>query len=94
VQIAVLESVGHGASTGFRSRPILVESFVQWLRVRYGLVLAPRWPDATIQDYAAFNANLHHLKDRLREIGFYTDLSDAYNAQVIRPRYTMEYEAL
>jgi hypothetical protein len=71
-----------------------VDSFVDWLRARYGLVLAPRWPHATIQDYEAFNANLRHLKDRLREIGFYTDLSDAYNAQVIRPRYTMEYEAL
>lgn len=94
VQIAVLEPVGHGAGTGFRSRPILVEDFVQWLRARYGLVLAPQWPDATIRDYEAFNANLRFLKDRLREIGFYTDLSDAYNAQVIRPRYTMEHEAL
>ncbi len=94
VQIAVLEPVGHGASTGFRSRPILVEDFVAWLRARYGLVLAPQWQDATIQDYEAFNANLRYLQDRLREIGFYTNLSDAYNAQVIRPRYTMEYEAL
>jgi len=94
VQIAVLEPVGHGATMGFRSRPILVEDFVRWLRVRYGLALAPQWPDATIQEYEAFNANLRHLKDRLREIGFYTDLSDAYNAQVIRPRYTMEYETL
>jgi len=94
VQIAVLEPVGHGAGTGFCSRPILVDDFVNWLRARYGLVLAPSWPGATIQDYKAFNGNLHHLKGRLREIGFYTDLSDAYNAQVIRPRYTMEYEAL
>jgi hypothetical protein len=94
IQIAVLEPAGHGAATGFHSRPILVEDFVAWLRARYGLVLAPQWPDATIQDYEAFNANLRYLKDRLREIGFYTDLSDAYNAQVIRPRYTMEYEAL
>jgi len=94
VQVAVLEAVGHGAETGFRSRPILVEDFVTWLRSRYGLVLAPQWPNATIQDYEAFNQNLRFLKDRLREIGFYTDLSDAYNAQVIRPRYTMEYEAL
>jgi len=94
VQVAVLEAAGRGADTGFRSRPILVEDFVKWLRARYGLVLAPQWPDATIQDYEAFNDNLRVLKDRLREIGFYTDLSDAYNAQVIRPRYTMNYEAL
>lgn len=94
VQIAVLEPVGHGAGARFRSRPILVDEFVDWLRARYGLVLAPRWQDATIQEYEAFNANLRHLRDRLREIGFYTDLSDAYNAQAIRPRYTMENEAL
>jgi hypothetical protein len=30
------------------------------------------------------------LKDRLREIGFYDDLSDAYNAQTIRPRYRLD----
>lgn len=93
VQIAVLEPAGRGASTGFRSRPILVDEFIQWLRARYGLVLAPNWPDATIQDYNAFNGNLKNLKTRLREIGFYTDLSDAYNAQVIRPRYSIESEA-
>ncbi len=94
VQIAVLESVGQGVGAGFRSRPILVEDFVSWLCNRYGLVLNPATLDATIQDYEAFSGNLNHLKNRLREIGFYTDLSDAYNAQVIRPRYAMEYEPL
>lgn len=94
VQIAVLEPVGRGAGTGFRARPILVDEFVQWVRARYGLSLSPRWPEATIQDYEGFNTNLRDLKQRLREIGFYTDLSDAYNAQVIRPRYSVEYEAL
>lgn len=94
VQVAVLEPVGRGAGAGFRARPILVDDFVQWVRARYGLSLSPRWPDATIQDYEGFNTNLRDLKQRLREIGFYTDLSDAYNAQVIRPRYSVEYEAL
>ena len=83
VQIAVLEPEG----MGFRSRPILVDDLLFWLRQRYGLTLMPDWPTATIQDYEAFNANLRTLKRRLREIGFYTDLSDAYNAQIIRPRY-------
>ncbi len=87
VQIAVLEPKGTQAEAGFRSRPILIDQFTTWLRQRYGLVLMPDRPDATIQDYEAFNANLLHLKGRLREIGFYTDLSDAYNAQTIRPRY-------
>lgn len=87
VQIAVLEPKKTTTRAEFRSRPILIDQFIRWLRQRYGLVLIPDWPDATIQDYEAFNTNLHHLKVRLREIGFYTDLSDAYNAQTIRPRY-------
>ena len=77
------------ARTGFQSKSILIDEFVIWLKGRYGLVLVPDWPDATIQDYEAFNQNMRLLKDRLREIGFYTDLSDAYNAQSIRPRYTI-----
>lgn len=87
VQIAVLEPTDQPDGVGFCSRPILIDQFTAWLRERYGLVLIPDWPDATIADYQAFNANLDHLKNRLREIGFYTDLSDAYNAQTIRPRY-------
>ena len=90
VQIAVQEPVGKGSQTGFRSRPILVDDFVRWLGERYGLVLMPAWPDATIADYEAFNTNLRCLKQRLREVGFYTDLSDAYNAQIIRPRYPIQ----
>jgi hypothetical protein len=92
VQIAVLERSGSGSQTTFRSRPILVDDFVRWLRNRYGLVLVPHQPDASIRDYEAYNQNLRQLKSRLREIGFYTDLSDAYNAQVIRPRYSIVRE--
>ncbi len=83
VQIAVVQPEG----SDFRSRPIRVNDLLFWLRQRYGLTLMPEWPAATIQDYEAFNVNLRILKRRLREIGFYTDLSDAYNAQIIRPRY-------
>jgi hypothetical protein len=89
-----LEPVGSGAALTFRSRPLLIDEFVGWLRKRYGIVLAPEWSGATIQDYEAFNANLGSLKERLREIGFFTDLSDAYNAQTIRPRYTIEAEVM
>jgi len=83
VQVAVLQPEG----AEFRSRPILIDDLLFWMRQRYGLTLMPDWPAATIKDYGAFNANLGILKRRLREIGFYTDLSDAYNAQIIRPRY-------
>lgn len=44
----------------------------------------------TLEEHRAFRKNLRDLKDRLREIGFYDDLSDAYNAQTIRPRYRLD----
>ena len=89
VQIAVLKPIGQYADTKFISQPILIDDFVTWLSERYGLVIMPNWPHARIEDNKAFNANLMNLKRRLREIGFYTDLSDAYNTQTIRPRYSV-----
>jgi hypothetical protein len=44
----------------------------------------------TMEEHQAFRDNVRALKDRLREIGFYDDLSDAYNAQTIRPRYPID----
>ena len=90
VQIAVLQPEGTGASVHFKSRSILIDDFTIWLRERYGLVIMPSWPDASIEDNKSFNQNLINLKRRLREIGFYTDLSDAYNTQTIRPRYPID----
>ncbi len=90
VQLAVLQPEGTGAATHFVSRPILIDDFVVWLRQRYGLIIMPAWPDATIEDNLAFNSNMNNLKRRLREIGFYTDLSDAYNTQTIRPHYAID----
>jgi hypothetical protein len=87
VQIAVLEQTGTYSDTDFRSRPILIDDFMEWLQQRYGLAIVPKMQDPTIEDNKAFNMNLHQLKLRLREIGFFTDLSDAYNTQIIRPRY-------
>ncbi|MCA9948059.1 MAG: hypothetical protein KDE48_00295 [Anaerolineales bacterium] len=90
VQIAVLDITSKNGKKAFYSRPILIDEFVTWLKDRYGFTIVPNWPDASIKDYEAFNTNMRHLKDRLREIGFYTDLSDAYNAQKIRPRYEIK----
>lgn len=90
VQIAVLDVDNSDGVPKFHSRPILIDEFVAWLKERYGFTIVPDWPNASIKDYEAFNTNMRHLKDRLREIGFYTDLSDAYNAQKIRPRYEIK----
>lgn len=90
VQISVLDTHIVGDEKRFYSRPILIDEFVTWLKERYGFTIAPNSPNSTIKDYEAFNANMRYLKSRLREIGFYTDLSDAYNAQKIRPRYEIK----
>lgn len=89
VQIAVLEPV---ADYGFRTRSIRIDDFIEWLQRRYGIYIGrlPESREPSITDLEALRLNVQAFKDRLREIGFYTDLSDAYISQVIRPRYYME----
>jgi hypothetical protein len=69
-----------------------VDEFLGLLRDRYGLYI-DRLPNedgfgsATVTDHAALQANVAAFTARLREIGFYSDLSDAYLTQTITPRY-------
>lgn len=95
VQLAVLQWEETGAGKRFFSKPILFSDFVEWVEARYGFVIgAPTSPGmkgpTTLEEHKAFRENVRALKDRLREIGFYDDLSDAYNAQTIRPRYEID----
>jgi hypothetical protein len=93
VQIAVLKPAGQDPAGQplFKSEPILVSDLLDWLRRRYGIAVgaaqlhngAARSPS----DLRALRENEEGFKERLREIGFYTDLSDAYNAQRVAPRY-------
>jgi hypothetical protein len=91
IQVAVLDPIGTGAEKRFRSRQMPIDEFMQWLEERYGFVIdgsrLDKYADADIRDYEAFRGNVQALKNRLREIGFFVDLSDAYNTQTIRPRY-------
>lgn len=91
VQIAVLEATGPDS---YRTRVIRINDFMDWLHERYGFIIngldSPNYAkQAELADNEAFRHNIQALKDRLREIGFYTDLSDAYNAQTIQPRYKL-----
>ncbi len=86
VQIAVLER--HGPGGEFRPRNLLVEDFVEWLRTRYGIVVyTPAHREVTASEQPAWTANKNALRERLHQIGFYSDLSDAFNSQTLRPRY-------
>ncbi|MFT3769608.1 MAG: hypothetical protein QM820_29585 [Minicystis sp.] len=94
VQLAVLSFDEKGGEKQFYTEPMLVEDFLRWVEHRYGFVVAPATTAAgrrptTLEEHRAFRDNVRALKDRLREIGFYDDLSDAYNAQTVRPRYTL-----
>lgn len=92
VQLSVLRFEESLVGKGFWSEDILIEDFLHWIERRYGFVIGPSVTDpqrrpVTLDQHRAYRENVTALKDRLREIGFYDDLSDAYNAQRIRPRY-------
>jgi hypothetical protein len=90
----LLETLVHIAVVGRRegaplsSRIVLVDEFVTWLRDRYGFVVyAPDFRAVHPEEHEAWQRNEQALRERLHEIGFFVDLSDAYNSQTLRPRY-------
>ena len=90
LQLAVLERQG----TKFCTREIRVDELLKLLRERYGLYidrlpLIDGFGQPSIEDQQALRANLATFKNRLREIGFFQDLSDAYITQTVTPRYTI-----
>ena len=94
LQIAVLESSG----PEFATRELLVDELLTFLRERYGIHV-DRLPPGdgfgapSINDLAALRQNRKDFESRLREIGFFRDLSDAFVTQTIAPRYTISANA-
>lgn len=78
----------------FVTREMRIEDLLTFLLNRYGLYIdqLPEGNQATssILDRRALRLNLEAFKRRLREIGFYEDLSDAYVTQKVSPRYTIK----
>ncbi len=77
----------------FVTREVRIEDLLAFLRNRYGLYI-DRLPEksqksSSILDRRALRLNLEAFKRRLREIGFYQDLSDAYVTQKVSPRYAI-----
>ena len=89
VQILVLESNGNQ----FQTKSLSIEELASNIRERYGLIInglgEDRFADADLQTHLAFKENMEAFKMKLRQIGFYSDLSDAYILQRIRPRYEL-----
>ena len=85
VQLAV---VSHNQKKGFFTRPIVITDFVEWLKSRYGILIdRNNGAEDSPEGAKALENNYNTLKSRLRQLGFYVDLSDASNSQVIRPRF-------
>ncbi|GKT09775.1 hypothetical protein [Desulforhabdus sp. TSK] len=89
LQVAVLTWEGGR----FITREVRIEELLAFLRTRYGLYI-DRLPEGSqaagsIVDRRAMRLNLEAFKRRLREIGFYEDLSDAYVTQKVSPRYAI-----
>lgn len=87
VQLAVVSS----DTRSFKTQSITIVHFVEWLKNRYGIYIN-EWPEGSDspETSKALNNNFLALKERLRQLGFYTDLSDASNSQVIKPRFKIE----
>jgi len=93
LQLAVLKK--RESDQKWHSREIEIGEFVRWLQERYGLLidnLGENVPEDE-QTNRALATNYEHLKIRLRQLGFFTALSDASNSQVIRPRFPIVEDA-
>lgn len=92
VQLLVLREKANGG--GYESRSLSIDELADAIRERYGLIIngigEPRFADADVEMNAAFRENMDAFKNKLRQIGFYTDMSDACILQKIRPRYKLE----
>src|SRR5690606_35949487 len=86
VQIMMLES----NDDDFITRSLSIEELMVMIRQRYGLIIngisENRFSDSNVNTHLAFKENVEAFKHKLRQIGFYDDLSDAYILQKVRPR--------
>jgi hypothetical protein len=92
LQLAVLTK---GGDLGFHTKELRVDELLTFLKSRYGIHIeslpeTDTFCDRSIDVNSALRANLIGFKRRLREIGFYRDLSDAYVTQTVSPRYQID----
>ena len=79
---------------GWGTGEMRIDDLLSFLRERYGLYIDQLPPGEgfsapTIDERKALRSNVQAFTGRLREIGFYRDLSDAYVTQTVVPRYTI-----
>jgi hypothetical protein len=91
VQLLVLRQKEDGS---YETHSLSIEDLASEISNRYGLIIngvhEDRFADADVEMNAAFKVNMDAFKNKLRQIGFYTDMSDACILQKIRPRYNLD----
>jgi len=95
LQLAVLEVNG---AQGFYTREIKIEDLLVFLRERYGIYIdglptGEGFSEPSIEEREALRQNKAAFKAKLRDIGFFQDLSDAYVTQHVTPRYRIEKDS-
>jgi hypothetical protein len=91
LETLTLIAVVAGNRGDFFTRPLRVDELIGRLENRYGLRIATP-PENIADDIDASRllaSNVDRFKSRLRETGLFTDLSDAFLAQLVRPRHTI-----
>ncbi|MYT21751.1 hypothetical protein GTW69_15870 [Streptomyces sp. SID7760] len=96
VQIALLRPNSRGVKSRFlhHTASLRLDQFMDILRRRYGLYVnqlptGDGFESTGFEEQAALRTNAEAFTTRMREIGFYNDLSDAYLTQVITPRFVI-----
>ena len=83
-----LSILGYHEMQGFYTKRITVDQFLIWLENRYGILIDRiGLSERTAQIESALKGNLTTFKSKLREAGFFVDLSDASNVQMLKPRF-------
>lgn len=96
LQLAVLKY--DTATSRYFSEEIQIDRLLTFLRDRYGLHIdtlpcGEGFGEPSIDDREALRSNKLAFKNKLREIGFFQDLSDAYVTQHVTPRYRIGRES-
>jgi hypothetical protein len=95
LQIAMLRP---GGKLGYHTDEMRIDELLSFLRERYGLHIDQLPGDGfgfpNINERQILRTNLQAFISRLREVGFYCDLSDAYLTQTVTPRYTISMDGV
>ncbi len=89
LETLTMVAVVAGEPGSFYTRPLQVDQLIAHLEQRYGMRIGTP-PAAAAEDlevHRLLAANVERFKARLRETGLFTDLSDAFLAQRVRPRH-------